>query len=107
MQGGMGRNEGKNPFCLLMRCGFGGFSGSICWPMLPHLPLASHRLSVLVTPCAVITSDMGGQEKETIEEGFSGLVFWIMKDTKHLRLSLRHLILTVYTSSSFAPLTYI
>lgn len=21
--------------CLLMRCGFGGFSGSICWPVLP------------------------------------------------------------------------
>lgn len=36
--GGMGRDKerrGENPFCLLMRCGFGGFSGSICWPILP------------------------------------------------------------------------
>lgn len=43
-----------------------------------HLPLASHRLSVLVTQCAVITSDMVGQEKETgetiEEESISDLV---------------------------------
>lgn len=26
---------GRIPFCILMRCGFGGFSGSICWAMLP------------------------------------------------------------------------
>lgn len=38
-RGGIRRGErgrrGKKKHCILMRCGFGGFSRSICWPELP------------------------------------------------------------------------
>lgn len=59
-----------------------------------HLPLASHRLSVLVTQHVVISSDVGGAKKqkkggETIEETrFWPCVFWVMTDIKPLLFNL-------------------
>lgn len=59
----------RRTLCLLMRCGFGGFSGSICWPLLPTCRQLVTACQSSATQRALITSDMAEQVKREREEG--------------------------------------
>lgn len=86
----MGRDKerrGENPFCLFDEVWIWRVQRKHMLAYTSHLPPASHRLSVLATQLALITSDMEEQEKEggrgrgncRDRVCFWPCVFWVMR----------------------------